>query len=378
MRPQLVFWRNVPHDVDLGYIDYLSEHWGNKITVVCKTKKRHKSLHFGTVESDNVTTVILDEQKDKNKIISDIISSTKGAIHIFAGMRGDIQKYLDMYLDNVQTPRVVINAEIPSFTGNILEQNIRKILLRCVYRKLCRRYGRYIDCFLPLGQKGCKIYLDYGFSSDSMYPFMYCPRLTDISDNHNNSDEVRFLYVGRMDVKDKGLDNLTKAVDMLSEDTDINWSLDIVGGYGDDTQSIYNWSQKHSNVNCVGTVAFDNICADMCSYDVCVVPSHYDGWNMTPNMAIATGCATIITNKATSDELVRGSDTGIIIKDSPKELYLAMKKLCSDKHKLAEYKENTKSFRDKISDNTVGQYFIDILDYTYKLNDIDKPQCPWI
>ncbi len=378
MRPPLVFWRNVPHDVDQGYINYLSEHWGNKITVVCETKVRHESLEFSILNRDNITTVILDQVKDKNKIIVDVINSSSDAIHIFAGMRGNIQKYLDMYLGSTKAPRVVINAEIPSFTGNILEQRVRKVLLNGIYKKLCSKYGKHIACFLPLGYKGCEVYSQYGFSKESMYPFMYCPKITDMANEHSCVNEVKFLYVGRMDVKDKGLDNLQKAVDMLAENDDFDWSLDLVGGYGDDSQRVYNWAKKYQNVHCVGTVAFDTICRDMVDYDVCIVPSHYDGWNMTPNMAICSGCATIITDKATSDELIRESGTGIIIKDSAKELYFAMKKLCSDKELLSKYKEKTLSYKNRISENIVGQYFIDILDYTFKLNDTDKPQCPWL
>lgn len=378
MRPPLVFWRGVPHDVDLGYIDYLAENWGNKITVICQTRVRNESLNFGMADRDNITTYILDEEKDKDKIVSDAINCHKDAIHIFAGMRGEVQKYLDMYISSTDKPRVVINAEIPSFTGNIAEQLIRKVLLTNVYRKLCKKYDEYIDCFLPLGRKGCEIYSKFGFSKDKMFPFMYCPRIPEIVNVHNELDEVRFLYVGRMDVKDKGLDNLQKAVDMLTNQKKSGWKLDLVGGYGDDTQKVYKWANNYSNVNCFGTIAFDTICQDMKNYDVCLVPSHYDGWNMTPNMAICSGCATIVTDKATSDELVRESDTGIIIEDNAKQLCDAMKKVCEDKSLLKKYKANTLNYKNRILDNKVGQYFIDILDYSFKIKDIEKPRCPWL
>ena len=131
-------------------------------------------------------------------------------------------------------------------------------------------------------------------------------------------------------------------------------------------------------MSCIGTVSFTDICNDMGKYDVCIVPSHYDGWNMTPNMAINAGCATVITNKATSDELIRLSDTGIVVEDNAEELFLAIKKMCEDTSVVTVFKEKTKSYKGKISGETVGQYFIDLLDYTFNFNDTKKPKCPWL
>ena len=379
MRPQLVFWRKVPHDVDLGYISYVAKHYGAGITIVCEQQRDERllSLGFGDIEGSNVTTIILDKQKNREDAICDVIKRTKGAVHIFSGMRGRYSEYIDTYLRLEKNPKVVVNAEIPSFKGNFSERLLRKIVLNHIYKKLCRKYGDIIGCFLTLGKKGKAVYESYGFDRDVVYPFMYCPRMPDVCNNHHTGD-VRFLYVGRLDERNKGIDNLMQATDMLEGSAVCNWSLDIVGGYGDKKQEVFSWAQKHSKVNCIGTVSFEDICSDMSKYDVCVVPSHYDGWNMTPNMAINAGCATIITDKATSDELIKFSDSGIVVKDKPKELFFAMKKMCEDTQMMNKYKDNTKKFKERISGETVGQYFIDILDYTFNFNDTEKPKCPWL
>ncbi len=379
MRPQLVFWRKVPHDVDLGYINYVAEHWGADITIVCEQErdKRLVSLDFGDVDSKNVTTVILKNKKNKEDAVCDVINNTKGAIHIFSGLRGWSKAHLDTYLDLEQNPKVVINAEIPTFKGHFVERVFRRFVLNQIYKRLRNKYNSVINCFLTLGEKGKNVYIRYGFDKNVIYPFMYCPKMPETENTHQ-VDEVKFMYVGRLDDRNKGVDSLMEAVDMLSKTSVDNWSLDVVGGYGDIKQEVFDWAEKHERVNCVGTVAFTDICNDMCDYDVCIVPSHYDGWNMTPNMAINAGCATIITNKATSDELIKESDSGVVIQDKSKELFLKMKEMCDNTSVITQYKENTQNYKKKISGETVGQYFIDILDYTFNLNDTKKPKCPWL
>lgn len=380
MRPQLVFWRKVPHDVDLGYIDYVAENWGNDIIVVCEQERDERlvSLDFGDVTSDNVKTVILDNQKDRDKTICEVINNTKGAVHIFSGLRGWSKEHLDTYLKLEDDPKVVINAEIPSFKGGRIERTLRKLLLNHIYKYLRIKYGKVINCFLTLGEKGKSVYEGYGFNENVIYPFMYCPRFPEVRNNHQSDKTVKFMYVGRLDDRNKGVDSLMHTVDKLSNMPVKNWSLDIVGGYGDMKQEVFDWASKHSQVNCVGTVSFTDICNYLGEYDVCIVPSHYDGWNMTPNMAINAGCATIITDKATSDELVRFSDTGIVVGDNCEELLSAIKAMCEDTVMLTKFKKNTNSYKEKISNKTVGQYFIDILDYTFNFNDTEKPRCPWL
>ena len=380
MRPQLVFWRRVPHDVDLGYISYIAKHWGAHITIVCEQQRDEYllPLQFGDVNSGNVTTIILEEQKNKEEAVQKIIKNTQGAVHVFSGIRGFSRKYLDTYLELEKNPKVVINAEIPTFTGSFLGRLSRRFALGCVYKNLSRKYKDVIKCFLALGEKGRCIYEGYGFSKDALYPFIYCPRMPQIKNTHTPDKEVKFLYVGRLDVRNKGVDSLMKAVDMMNRSGVDNWSLDIVGGYGDLENAVFSWAEKYDRVNCVGTVAFEDICKDMGRYDVCIVPSHYDGWNMTPNMAINAGCATIITNKATSDELIKKSDTGIVVKDSADKIFDAMKEMCENTSLITRYKENTDDFRSKISGETVGRYFIDILDYTFITSGAEKPQCPWL
>ncbi len=380
MRPQLVFWRNVPHDVDLGYVSYVAEHWGADITVVCEHESdgRIESLNFGDIDSSAVTTVVLKNQKNRKEKIREIIDTSKDAIHIFSGMRGVSKEFLDTYLELESKPKVVIYAEIPSVRGNLFERALRRYVLERIYKKLHNKYNDTIGCFITLGEKGKRVYETFGFDKDVIYPFMYCPRMPVVTNTHQTDDELKFLYVGRLDDRNKGLDILMKAIDKLSSSTTQNWSLDIVGGYGEIRHKVFDWAKRHKKVNCIGTVAFSQICEDMGKYDVCIVPSHYDGWNMTPNMAINAGCATIITNKATSDELIRGSNSGVVIEDDAQQLFSAMKTMCEDTSTVAKLKENTKSFTDKISGDIVGQYFIDILDYTFNLKDTDKPECPWL
>lgn len=233
-----------------------------------------------------------------------------------------------------------------------------------LYRKLNFKYGNKINSFFMLGESAIKQYRLYGFTGEKVFQYMYCPNIK-VSNTEKNiqSDVVKFLYIGRFDDKIKGIGLLIKAFEQIKEK---NWSLDLVGGYGDYKEEVMKWCERTSNVNFIGTWEYNQVCDNMKNYDVCIVPSRFDGWNLTPNQAIHAGIATLVSNQSGSDELIKYSSSGLIFKaNNAKDLSNKISYIISNYDRINIWKENAKSYRECISKEVVGKYFYDCLMYTF-------------
>ena len=216
-----------------------------------------------------------------------------------------------------------------------------------------------------------------GWSESKMYPFMYNPVISISKSKRHESYKdniIKFLYVGRFYYKTKGIDTLMKASTLLKG----NWTLDLVGGYGKDCEKVIKWANGRSNVNYIGSWNSVDVCTNMRDYDVVVVPSKYDGWNLLPNEAIHAGIATIVTDQAVSDELIKTSNAGLVVPAANYEKMAQAMQTAIDRPDLVKiWKNNTLAYKERISSETVAQYIIDILDYHF-YDVIIQPKCPWI
>src|SRR5690606_2116441 len=149
--------------------------------------------------------------------------------------------------------------------------------------------------------------------------------------------------------------------------------------YGKNRNTVIEWSEGTSNVTFKGSWNSSEVCNNMMQYDIVVVPSKYDGWNLLPNEALHAGIGVIVTDEAVSDELISASQAGIVVKsNNPKALAKAMQFAVDNPNEVEIWKKKADNYIDKISSQTVGNYFIDILDYVFYNTSREKPKCPWI
>ena len=158
-----------------------------------------------------------------------------------------------------------------------------------------------------------------------------------------------------------------------------DWSLDLVGGYGEDADEIIRWAQTKKNVRYLGAWNSDEVITKMQDYDVSVNPTKVDGWRIQINQAILAGIATITTNEAISDELVRAADCGLVVNAfRKKELLRAITAALDNPEQLRRWKENAVRFAPRISNEALADYFIQITDYiTQDKENKERPVCPW-
>lgn len=67
------------------------------------------------------------------------------------------------------------------------------------------------------------------------------------------------------------------------------------------------------NVKFLGAWPNQEIAKRLTAYDLIIVPSNLDGWNLHCNIAIKAGIGVISTDQAVSDELVTACKNGLVV-----------------------------------------------------------------
>lgn len=151
--------------------------------------------------------------------------------------------------------------------------------------------------------------------------------------NLRKSDVFTFLFVGRV-VKDKGINELCQAFDLLSGTSSVR--LLLVGGYEDSLDPISEKSREiiatNKSIEAVGPKQGDELLAYYASADCFVMPSYREGFPNTVLEAGAMGLPSIVTDINGSREIICEDENGIIVppKDA-RALFHAMMKMVRDK-----------------------------------------------
>ena len=377
-RDVLIFWFETPPKVSKGAFNYVSKNWGSNVIYVINRDfpEYRKKTNWNDGDFGDAKVVFLHEVADEEETICQIFSENPEAIHVVAGFTTNIQNKISKYI-LFSGIKLVVFSELPVMMGNLFERFLRKIFFHFKYSKIRKKYAPYVKAFLPLGQLGCSTYEKYGWDKNVMYPFMYNPVISKIAKPTKliENKVLKFLYVGRFYFKTKGIDTLMNATKYLSD----GWQLDLVGGYGKDNDKVIKWAKNTPNVSFKGSWDSLDVCNNMMHYDVLIVPSKYDGWNLLPNEALHAGIGVITTNKAVSDELISASNAGLVVPaNKPKELATAMQFAIDNPSEVESWKNNAERYVDRISSKTVGGYFIDILDFVFYEKMNERPHCPWI
>ena len=203
---------------------------------------------------------------------------------------------------------------------------------------------------------------------------MYLPVLLK-SPKKQRSNRVKMLYIGRFDFQVKGVDVLMKAVNMLDESAP--WEMDLVGGYGNDKDEVIRWASEKKNVRFIGKWNANKVVEKMSNYDVCIVPSKYDGWNLAPLQCIHAGIGCIVTDNAGSQELTVRSGAGLMVHaEDVGDLQNAIQSVIDNPPIIDTWSDRTNEYVDKVSMEQVGSYFVGVLEYCFRYTD-HMPICPW-
>ena len=347
-----------------------------------KILKEREELYRGNELSKYVKLIHI-APDDLKKVFAPLFEQNKDAFFVFGGFTGDVGRALKLYNSCLGKKAIVI-TEKPSVRPTKIFDRVIRLLKKCKTRFF---YGKaYYDvkdavrAVLVTGEKGVKQLKRCGIPEEKLFNFMY----THIDENvlpkeKKVSEKIKFVYVGRFNYLYRGIDSLMYSFDKLKRD---DWSLDLVGGYGEDAEEIIDWANSRKNVRYIGSWESNKVISCLQDYDICISPTRIDGWRIQVNQAIVAGIGTITTEEAISDELIKESNTGIVVDAfDKKQLLKTINYVLDNKDIVSIWKHNTLKYRDCITNDRISSYFQDILEFCGIDSDRilkERPRCPWI
>ncbi len=371
---KLILWRDCPIDVEIGLFESISNKINNQLVFLCNNdfEQERKTCNWNSSSIKNSKTIILnDDNVDK------LINEYKDEIHIFSGITGKNGQHIRKLLKVKKDLKFFIIAERPNIYGNFVMKTWGRLTRYIYYKIHSIKYKKNILGFFAMGETGKKIYTKLGFDNSKIFPFMYTLKLHDEQLLLKKvTKPIKMLYIGRFYDETKGTDILRNVFDKISDDSNIQ--LDLVGGYGPDAKKMIEWSKTKNNVHFIGAWDQNDVYSNMKNYDVCIVPSRYDGWNLTPNQAIDAGIGVLISDNATSDELVRYSGNGKVFKNGNEDELLNLIKYVSDNpNVINDWKEKSIKFKKYISNDLIGDYFLSVINYCLNNYKGKVLKAPW-
>lgn len=377
---ELVFFFDQPPKVGKGCFNAISKVWQEEVVYVYLNgfNETRKNTNWNDGDYGIATIIDLGKSSSVENTISHLFEKYSDAVFVLCGFKSKIVRLLDNYILSNQY-KFICFAERPGVYGVWWKKLLKTVYVPLSEVHIAHKYRKYIKAFLPLGEKGVQTYHRYGWDKDTLFPFMYDP-VNYIVENDicYPRNPMKLLYVGRFSKYTKGTDTLKKAIDLLSN-IDEKFTLTLVGGYGDMREEMLSWVESHSNVEFLGV--WDSKCVgpNMREYDICIVPSKFDGWNLLVNESLRANIGTIVTDEAVSDEVIKWSHSGVVVKSNDsKALANAIRNAVNKPDLVFQWKKNASTFSRQIDSNTVANYFISIVKYTFCEGMENRPECPWL
>ena len=353
-----------------------------EIKIVCLKGllKERKDIFEGGELADYAQFIFYEEGADFDRFVDGILSENIDAVFVFGGFLGNVGRVIRAYHERAGEKGIII-TEKPSLSPvkhwNWFIRRLKAIRAKRLYASAYQAYANSIRAVLVTGQKGVNQLKSFGLPSEKLYPFMY----THIDEQFEPkclpvAEKVRFVYVGRFNFLERGMDSLIDTFNKLKQ---TNWTLDLVGGYGQDAEKVIAWANRKEGVNYIGSWKSNEVISNLQNYDICISPTRMDGWRIQVNQAIMAGIGTITTEEAVSDELVKASDTGLVVDAFRKNALLeAVSRVLENPDMVNAWKENAKNYQERIQNPAVAAYFYDVIEFALSQNGGKRPECPWL
>lgn len=197
--------------------------------------------------------------------------------------------------------------------------------LRLRTEKALSRACRYIIAATPQEKKALIKHYEAKAESIFVIPCGVNMEMFQPVDKLNARETIGFdggklvLYVGRIEAL-KGIDNLIKAIPLLPKNQDA--SLFIVGGDEYSRPEIERLKRfayglgVAEKVSFTGLVKQEQLLYYYSSADVCVSPSYYESFGLTPLESLACGTPVVATDVGAAKDIITNKTAGYVIPDS--------------------------------------------------------------
>lgn len=379
MMNSLVFWFDGPPVCSKGVFNAVAEQWKSKVIFVVTRDVDDNRARIVSEKDNSYNKAEYVFLKERDELfVRSFIQEHIDDIHIFNGYVSNSSKYLWGILKHNKNAKIIIWLERIGYRGGKsykMKPVVINMLQDIKHRYYAMRLRNRISALMPIGQKSIEAYRKLGWKKTEMLPFFYLPEMNEKMQESKivDSKKVKFIYLGRFSAGWKGTDLLIEACKKINR---ADYSLEMVGGYGDYKDEVISYIKTNKNLHFGGTWKIDEACEKLNEYDVCIVPSRYEGWNPTVNEALMAGIGCITTTESVSDELVRACNAGMVVEPEASQIALAMEYAIEHPMEITQWKKNAYVYRYCMTADACAHYFIDCIEYVFGEVKM-KPCLPW-
>lgn len=385
-RIHLVFWWLFPCKAISGVFRELAELSAYRVTVVCvrdviEVRKclGHDRPYYGKAE------VIIFPPENWKPEADRILESSRGAIHVFHGVRAYARILYSLQKACKMGIRIAMMTEAfnNSFSGLrwLGKEIYGRTILPLTTRPLARR-NLFVLCLSGSSQTARHSLRRMGWRDEQIFPFGYFseqpPDMPEAHLPNHPTGELQLLCTGYL-TRNKGHRILLRALSLLKR-RGLRFHCDVTG-YGEEEANLRELSVSldlNSYVTFKGVVSNEELDDLLRSADVFVAPGLRESWGIRINEAIQAGLAVVLSDGIGACELVRVSGGGTVFPSgNPEQLASALYRFMSSPEKLAECKERSRTYRQRIHPRAAAGYFEEVLGHTLDPKGA-KPTPPWL
>lgn len=370
---KIFFWQNLPSHHQASALRELALLWEDDVCGVwCGGISEDRlALGWEYPEFGQVKQITLPE--DYRPEVEKIISEHRDAIHIFSG----VDAYEPIKYAHQLARRMPEHCQIGVMVESGIEMGLRGLIRPLRARWLCRKYIQSTKLVLAMGKKGVDFYRRAGFSDSQIFPFMYQTQAPEVTREISEAtDPVRLVYVGKF-IARKGVDLMFKG---LAQSNFTNWQLDIIGT-GDEQQELEALAISlgiKDNISWLGKLPSSEVMQQLMEYDLCIVPSRFEGWGVVVNEALQSHIPVLCSNQVASSELVEFSGAGLVYEAySAQSFAFQLDVFLQNPDKLIEYKKRAMRYSPHISPLNIAIYLKQVIEHSFVKEKAIRPLSPW-
>ena len=371
--PPLFFWQNMPTHHQAASLDELARLWPAEVTGVWGSRISNARRRLGWAEPATTHLrhrYLASETKQWKEEIRKLAEDHHDAIHVFSGIGAYAPAtYGFSCLSQRKAPHLGLIVETPIMLG--WQRYVRHWKTKFYYRGHLDELG----CVFAMGSASMDYYSRLGFSADQLFPFFYQEEVP-AALFRASGETLKLVYAGQINFR-KGLDTLIRAIPFISGGP---WTLTIYGD-GPDREGLEREVRQQglsAQVIFKGNTPAAALIVDLPQYDLCVVPSRFDGWGMVVNEALQSGVPVLASDRTGSSDLVRSSAAGSVFAagDHRRIAELISERL-KDSALLAQEKRAAVRFAPRIAPTVAAGYMRDTFRHVF-LGECRRPIATWL
>jgi len=369
----IFFWQPIPSVHQSPAIRHFSKIWNGEVHMVWYQNIAKTQLDFGYDEStwgEAKTHYVTGN--DAFKKIKQLLEDNKNDVHIFSGLYGDRKL---IFAFKYACKFGIKNIGISSEAGRVEIGYLGQLKFFRSYLAI-KRYKKFVKFVLAIGTRGQQYWNMAGVPSEKIFPYLYqseSPRKIRREDIDLN--KVKFVFVGRF-VPEKGLQLLLNALSSCSPQ---NWELTVIGDgpKKDKFMTVAKKLKIFHKIKWKGIILRNDLIEKLGEYDVAIIPSYCDGWNVVANEAIQAGLPIIVSNKCGSRDLAQFGNLGYVFEAGNKvELTFSLERILRYPEILENFNVNIQNYAPNISGERVAEYIKEVFSYILQ-GEVDRPIPPW-